>query len=328
MNSVLFRQADIPVQKISGFAKGYGISPENPFTVDTKINHAWNAVFIQDNWFLLDCTWGSGQVGFDLNYKAEFREFYFLTEPECLVVSHFPYSRDNPEEMMKWQLLQEPISLETFNKLLHIQPEAYNIGLQPASHRDAILKFDDEIELKFKEDRPRTIHILAKLYKEEMGKAQEQDYCCYRYWSNGYVRVKVMPQESGVYKLQIFGAEGPTGGNKHMSLVFDYIIHCNQIPHGKASKKCSFPHSYWSAFVNECQVLEPLGKQIPPETAVKMRFQSPLLKRMMINKEMLRKKGDIFEATMKSPKSGNIIIVYGSRSDSGSLDALYEFAVA
>lgn len=325
---LLHRQAKIPVKKLSGYSKGYGFSPERPFSTDLETNHAWNAVFVRGNWFLLDSTWGAGKVADDQKFEAKFDEFYFLTDAECFALSHFPYSHDAPNESLKWQLLERPLSLETFNRVLDIQPAAYSVGLLPVSHMDAIIKVNDEIELTFKEEIPKSIKLLTQLYKEEANILEGQVYCCYAYWSKGFVRVKAIPPVSGIYRLQVFGGDRSTGAEGIMPQLFEYQLHCNTVSKGNASRKFPLPDYYTQAFIDECQVLEPLGKQIPPETEIKMRFQSPVLKCMMINDNLLEKKGDIFEGKAMSPKSGYLIQVYGSRSDSGSLNGLYDFAVA
>ena len=325
---LLHRQAKIPVKKLSGYAKGYGCSPDRPFSTDLATNHAWNAVFVRGNWFLLDSTWGAGILGKDKKFEARFDEFYFLTDAECFALSHFPHFHEAPNESLKWQLLEKPLSLETFNRLLDIRPAAYSVGLFPLSHRDVIIKFNDEIELTFKEEIPKSIRLSTELLKDETNILEGQDYCCYAYWSKGYVKVTAIPPVSGIYRLQILGRDRSTGADENMPLLFEYKLHCNTVSKGNASRKFPLPDYYPQAFVDECQVLEPLGKQIPPETEIKMRFQSPVLKRMMINKKLLEKEGDIFEGKAMSPKSGHFISVYGSRSDSGSLDKLYVFAVA
>ena len=65
------------MKKISGYAKGYGYSPEHPVTTNHQTNHAWNAVYLKGNWFLLDCTWGAGRLDKNKTYQAKFTEFYF-----------------------------------------------------------------------------------------------------------------------------------------------------------------------------------------------------------------------------------------------------------
>ena len=229
---------------------------------------------------------------------------------------------------MKWQLLKKPLSLETFNSLLYIKPPAFNIGLLPASHKNATIQFNNEIELTFKEDRPKTIKISTKLYREENYAFQEEPYCCYEYMFKGFVRIKVKPPKSGSYKLKIFGTNRSSDENEQLLNLFEYRLHCTVPPKENTSRKFPYPYCYTRAFIEDCLILEPLGKSIPSNCMVKMRFQSPVLSRMMIDSNMMKKQGDIFEWTAASPGKGGYIYVYGSRSDNGSLGGLYRFCVA
>lgn len=83
------------------------------FIEDGKlVEHAWNAVEIHGKWHLLDCTWGcmvdneKNEVRLDL---YTLNEFYFLTDPELLILNHFTKDPD-------WQLLKTPKTLEQFVK--------------------------------------------------------------------------------------------------------------------------------------------------------------------------------------------------------------------
>ena len=59
------------------------------------VSHAWNAVFINGSWRLLDCTWGAGSYDLDGNFIREINEHFFLTDPDELIYSHFPYDEVN-----------------------------------------------------------------------------------------------------------------------------------------------------------------------------------------------------------------------------------------
>lgn len=65
------------------------------------INHAWNAVYIDSTWHLLDVTWASGVVSFANEYIRQYNNFYFLTPPEEFIRDHYP---EDPQ----WTLLSNP----------------------------------------------------------------------------------------------------------------------------------------------------------------------------------------------------------------------------
>lgn len=73
------------------------------------VNHAWNAVYIDSAWHLLDVTWASGVVGFGNEYVRQFNDFYFLTPPDEFIRDHYP---EDPQ----WTLLSNPPVYREYNQ--------------------------------------------------------------------------------------------------------------------------------------------------------------------------------------------------------------------
>ncbi|NJK28500.1 MAG: hypothetical protein HC925_08695 [Coleofasciculaceae cyanobacterium SM2_3_26] len=81
--------------------------------------HAWNAVKIADNWYLVDTTWDdSDSAEADSVYRAD----YLMPPPEVMIVSHFP---DRPS----WQLLSQPKNQTTFEQQPILMPQFFAEGL-------------------------------------------------------------------------------------------------------------------------------------------------------------------------------------------------------
>lgn len=54
-------------------------------------NHSWNAVQLNNKWYLCDVTWASGYMDMDtMSYKKEYNEKYFLTDPAEFANTHKP----------------------------------------------------------------------------------------------------------------------------------------------------------------------------------------------------------------------------------------------
>ena len=64
------------------------------------VNHAWNSVYIDSAWYLLDVTWASGVVSYGNEYVRQYNDFYFLTSPAEFVKDHYP---EDPQ----WTLLKD-----------------------------------------------------------------------------------------------------------------------------------------------------------------------------------------------------------------------------
>lgn len=73
------------------------------------VNHAWNAVYFDSAWHLLDVTWASGVVTFTNEFVRQYNDFYFLTPPEQFIRDHYP-------EDQKWTLLDNPPVYREYNQ--------------------------------------------------------------------------------------------------------------------------------------------------------------------------------------------------------------------
>jgi hypothetical protein len=99
-------KAGIMCIKITGYAKGYGYKPGDIFSGNP--NHAWNAVKLDNQWYLIDVTWSAGYIS-DKVFVFNFNDRYFLTSPDIFILDHFPLDP-------KWQLLEDPIDIIDFER--------------------------------------------------------------------------------------------------------------------------------------------------------------------------------------------------------------------
>jgi len=81
---------------------------------DDDFLHAWNAIKINGKWMLVDTTWGTSN-------NSEVSDYYFDINPKKFIITHYP-------EESKWQLLENPLSLEEFNNSKFISPIWFKVG--------------------------------------------------------------------------------------------------------------------------------------------------------------------------------------------------------
>lgn len=113
----------IECKAISGYAKSY---EERDIGVFTAPNHAWNAVRLYGQWFLVDATWAAGYMDGN-RFVKKFDEFYFLTDPAVFIYRHFP---EKPE----WKLTKTSLTLEEFGRLpIYLDP-FFKQGIRELKH--------------------------------------------------------------------------------------------------------------------------------------------------------------------------------------------------
>jgi len=101
----LCHEAGIESEIIRGYSKGYGYLPGNTFSVS---NHAWNAVYLNGRWNLVDVTWAARRTN-DTDIIRPLNNNYFLVEPSAFIADHLP-------EIPAWQLLSAPVSKNDFEQ--------------------------------------------------------------------------------------------------------------------------------------------------------------------------------------------------------------------
>jgi hypothetical protein len=128
--TALARAAGLEAESITGYGKGYGYEAGEPLAGPT--NHAWNAVKVDGQWRLVDCTWGAGAVE-DHAYVKRFNSFYLLTSPLAFAWLHFPV---DPH----WQLRDPPLTFAEFEALPLVRHPFFVYGLDLVSHPSATIR--------------------------------------------------------------------------------------------------------------------------------------------------------------------------------------------
>ena len=184
-------RAGLEAKKVSGISKGINYSRSQ--VTNNVENHAWNAVKLNGHWHLLDTTWGAGIVDSNTRkFVRKFSEFYFLSQPQQFIYSHFPLDAS-------WQLLKSPISFSEFDNLVLIKPEFFSNGLQLYSHKQAEISVDSYAEVVL--GIPSNIDVIAKVsfHGQELEKY-------YYYWEREGDKtiIKTLFPKPGLYTLDIY----------------------------------------------------------------------------------------------------------------------------
>ena len=115
------------VQELSSLANldckiihGYGQTSMTSIDSSDPPNHTWNAIKLNEKWYLCDPTWASGIPDPETNiFKFEYNDGYFLSNPELFSINHFPQDQN-------WTLLgMDSPTYETFLNAPILYGKAY-----------------------------------------------------------------------------------------------------------------------------------------------------------------------------------------------------------
>jgi transglutaminase/protease-like cytokinesis protein 3 len=124
---------------------------------DLRINHAWNAVKINDCWRLIDPTWAAGYMD-DADeerpkYIKGFNELYYFTDPGRLILNHLPKHN-------KFQFLTKLVTEPNFKKWPLFMSGYLKSGIQKIYPDTSLIKIKKGdtliIKFKFKSESPYT----------------------------------------------------------------------------------------------------------------------------------------------------------------------------
>ncbi|XP_077147398.1 kyphoscoliosis peptidase [Ranitomeya variabilis] len=205
------RLAAIKCLKIGGYSKGHCYELGQTFSDET--NHAWNAVYLNKKWHLLDSTWGAGLTDSSSSkFNFRYNEFYFLTHPALFIEEHFP---DN----QNWQLLQVPLSLKQFEGNLCHKSSFYNAGL--------IASYPETLQVETVNGKA-TFSIeghLPALFSFTLNKTEKPGLLIL---TKHGMQLEVYPQATGRHRLELYTKPYDSTKEAYETVV-EYIISCGSV---------------------------------------------------------------------------------------------------
>lgn len=114
---------------------GYGRTPTLFLDLESIPNHSWNAVKLNNKWYLCDATWSAGRITLEekgAQFKFDYHDGYFLAEPALFIKNHYPLQID-------WALLAEPPTFNQFFEGPVVYKEAFQWSIIPMSPEKMIV---------------------------------------------------------------------------------------------------------------------------------------------------------------------------------------------
>ncbi|MGC8764254.1 MAG: transglutaminase domain-containing protein [Acidobacteriota bacterium] len=241
---------------VEGFGKGRTYTVGDP--AEGPPNHAWNAVFAEGRWNLVDCTWGAGRTEEGGRFVRRFDPFYFFTPPELFAGDHLP-------EDPRWQLLERPLSREAFEALPHVQSTFYALGLAWEGERAGPLRTSSG-EAVVPVRVPPGAGLMARLLDRE-GRDLGQRVLLSR--KGERVEVRALCPGQGRFVLRLLGRKG-AGPDP-----FDWAADLLLVSEGTEGARRHYPFLYGEWVDLGCSLEEPLYDPLPAGKRVSFRLSAP-----------------------------------------------------
>ena len=198
---------------IDCFAKGYGFQIGE--SIPNKTNHRHNAIKLNGSWYLVDSTWGAGSVVNNV-YKKDFNNFYFCCDPKEFVLTHYP---TDP----KWQLLEEPISKESFSIFPFIDKRFFQFGFKSMSPFACQVNTEQLIDVIFYYD-PDCDNGLRMNANVLMGKKEQVGIILIQKYED-YFQIRILLNKKGTYTAHFFAMNGDLNSNSFKQIT-EININC------------------------------------------------------------------------------------------------------
>lgn len=182
--------AGITCNRINGYARGYRFEvfeDENPF----ESNHDWNAVYINDYWYLMDITWDAGYFDGKSFNKIYSTDYLFL-EPEKMIYTHIPMDEE-------WQLLRDPKDKSEIVLLPKYEGRYFEYDLDVIPGLKKVNTAADEASIRF--NVPEYVEISAVLF-DETGRGYENMTFVQK--NSNEVQLLIRFPFPGKFKLELF----------------------------------------------------------------------------------------------------------------------------
>jgi transglutaminase-like putative cysteine protease len=166
------------------------------------VGHAWNAVKLDGQWYLMDVTWDDPTNGTP-------QTTYLFTPPHLMAFDHYP---DDP----KWQLLPSPLSLGEFVRQPLLSPAIGEFGLSLTSPTRSQITVSGEATIVL--DNPYGAAVAARWVRDGSSKDEKGERCDVTSGKQTKIRCNL---PDGEFEIRMFAA--PKSRVKVGTYTLDYV---------------------------------------------------------------------------------------------------------
>lgn len=191
--------------KIIGYSKGFGYEIGDKLTVD----HAWNAVKLNNEFNFVECTWGSGVVTRDFKFRKMFNPYYFCTPADVFIYTHYHDTH---------QYKSKKISLNEFERLPFLDIRYHLFGLSIINEQ---ILTDSKNPIFIEYTAPKETILIASLHNEN-DKIIENSIIIQRDVNTlKYAFIVFLPLKNTKYCLKLYAKENK---NNEFIYIGKYLV--------------------------------------------------------------------------------------------------------
>ncbi len=304
--------AKIKCLKLSGYARAVEYDPLSP-EISSQTNHAWNAVFISGNWYLVDVTWDAGYIKGEGTYSfvKRYATEYFLLEPRYMIHTHFP-------ESSKWQLLPTKLTKNDFYALPYLTGDFFDSVEATEPVLTSINKASETAVLKLmvKDGNRISAHLTNSqgIVLKSMTLVTLVD---------GVYQIQMSFPKSGLYSLQLYSGKN----GKTLSSIGEIVYSVS------SGLERNFPDQYDSSVGSSYKLLSPESGYLKVNTEAVFRLYIPNRQSAYVsyNRELIPMDATadgIFTLSMIPTKKGEkLMIMLPLEGRKGSYETILSYTI-
>ncbi len=186
--------SNINCEIVNGYGKTANSNTDKEHSIP---NHSWNAVQLDNKWYLCDATWSSGF--FDVNkneFVSEYNDGYFLAEPKLFIKNHYPLDK-------KWMLLENKPSLSDFLNAPLVYKYAFNYQLIPLEPQKMKMEIGKNETIIFLFESPDSLKTEAIELELVSGSSKYSQKPIISRTKEGFLELKYAFEKLGFYDVHI-----------------------------------------------------------------------------------------------------------------------------
>ena len=302
---------DLKVECIKCYSKGFGYEPGMQLT---QVNHEYNFIKIEEDWYPIDTTWGTGYFEGN-NFIKYYNDFYFLTDPERLIKTHFPESKE-------WQLTNRTYSLKQFLRWPQINYYFYKYGFSKFSEEEGYIELSKN-KYTFKVYRDNMENIIGScsiFLLEGNYYIEKKNLNKINYYKDRF-EIDCIFNKKGKYKIAIYVNDD---GSDTTNVILKYIVNVKK----DTREELYYPLYYKdSKKINE---IKPLYNNLKYGEKVKFKIKADFPQLIIIDNEKwinFEKNNGIFEKEIQIQTQPGQELLICNKINSSNCEDLVSYTI-